>query len=71
MMKIMSLNVHGIGGWEKRREVIKVKIEKRPWIFCIQVTKLEVVDEVVCRFLWGTEEVGFLFSPFVGASVVY
>lgn len=35
-MKIISLNVCGQGGWDKLREVIKVRTEKHLWIFCIQ-----------------------------------
>lgn len=40
-MKIMSFNVRDLGGWEKWREVRKVISEHRPWIVCIQETKIK------------------------------
>ena len=37
---------------------------------CFQETKLEVVDEFVCRFLWESTFVGFSYRPLVVAGVV-
>jgi len=35
---------------------------------CIQETKLEVVDDFLCRSLRGSSVVGFSFKPTVGVS---
>jgi len=40
----------------------------RPVVFCIQETKLEVVDDVLCRTLWGSDDVSYSFKPPIGAS---
>jgi exonuclease III len=36
VMKIISWNVRGLGGHEKRREVCQLMRNKQPFIFCIQ-----------------------------------
>jgi len=43
-MKIISWNVRGLGGFEKRREVCNLVREKKPLILCIQETKLVSID---------------------------
>jgi hypothetical protein len=67
-MKIFSFNIHGLGMAEKRREIRRLIVEKNPDVFCIQETKLEVVDDVLCRSLWGSDDVAYSFKPSVGAS---
>jgi hypothetical protein len=37
-------------------------------VVCIQETKLIVVDDVVCRSLWGPSSVDYSYRPSVGAS---
>lgn len=32
-MKLLSFNVRGLGGWEKRREVQRLVREKNPFVF--------------------------------------
>jgi hypothetical protein len=39
LMKLISWNVRGLGGFEKRREVRQLVREKCPFIFCIQESK--------------------------------
>lgn len=51
-MKIISYNIRGLGRWEKKREIQKLVRQRSPSVVCIQETKLIVVDDVVCRFLW-------------------
>jgi hypothetical protein len=47
VMKIISWNVRGLGGSEKRREVSQLVREKKPFILCIQETKLSIIDGLV------------------------
>jgi len=67
-MKLFSWNVRGLGGMEKRREVRLLVVEKRPWIVCLQETKMMVCDIAVCSSLWGSSSSEFSFRPSVGAS---
>ena len=50
-MKLISYNMRGLGGWEKRREVQRLVREKKPFVMCIQETKLQVLNDFVCRSL--------------------
>jgi exonuclease III len=68
VMKLVSWNVRGLGGFEKRREVSRLVREKQPFILCIQETKLAVLDDYVCKAMWGDVNVDFSFQPSVGAS---
>jgi len=61
-MKIISYNDRGMGGGEKRREVQRLVRERKPWVVCIQETKLEVVDDFLCRSLWVHLLLVFLLS---------
>ena len=67
-MKIMSWNVRGLGSFEKRREVRHLVREKKPFICCLQETKLSGFDFAVCKYLWGDESVDFSFQPTLEAS---
>jgi len=66
--KIISWNVRGLGGFEKRREVCNLVREKKPLILCIQETKLVSIDVQSSRSLWGGVDVEFSFQPSIGAS---
>jgi len=68
VMKIVSWNVRGLGGFAKRREVTQLVREKQPFILCIQETKLVLLDVQSCIALWGDVNVDFSFQPSVGAS---
>ena len=57
-----------MGGFEKRREVGQSVREKKPFILCIQETKLVVLDVSVWKSLWGGDNGGFSFRPSRGAS---
>jgi len=39
-MKILTYNVRGLGGCEKRKEVRQLVLEKHPLVLCLQETKL-------------------------------
>ncbi|GAU10944.1 hypothetical protein TSUD_112380 [Trifolium subterraneum] len=66
-MKIVSFNIRGLGAVEKRRELRRLVLEKKVDILCIQETKLEVVEDSLVRFIWGSDDVDFSFKPSVGA----
>jgi len=68
VMNIISWNVRGLGGFEKRREVCILVKEKQPFILCIQETKLSVVDSVICKSLWGDDTVEYSYQPSIGSS---
>jgi len=68
VMKLLSWNVRGLGGLEKRREVRLLVGEKLPWIVCLQETKLSVCDSFLVSLLWGNSNCNFSFRPSKGAS---
>jgi len=68
VMKLVSWNVRGLAGLEKRREVRRLVGEKSPFILCLQETKLSVCDDFLCNSLWGVSNHAFSYQPSVGAS---
>jgi len=68
VMKILSWNVRGLGGLEKRRDVRLLVGEKLPIILCIQETKLQICDDFVSASVWGAPPHSYSFWPSVGAS---
>ena len=67
-MKVISWNVRGLSGFEKRKEVRALVQEKCMFILCLQETKLQVVNDGICVALWGNQSISYSFRPFVGAS---
>jgi exonuclease III len=67
-MRIVSWNVHGLNGLEKRKEVKELVREKVPFVLCIQETKLQLIDDFLCISIWGPSSHGYFFSPSVGES---
>lgn len=52
-MKIITWNIRGLGGVEKKPEVCKlISEEKNMFIVYLQETKLQVIDDYVCAALW-------------------
>jgi exonuclease III len=68
LMKIISYNVRGLGGFEKRSEVKRLLIDKKPFVVRLQETKLCTVDDLLVKAIWGTSSMGYSFQPSKGAS---
>ncbi|GLU11324.1 hypothetical protein SLE2022_280790 [Rubroshorea leprosula] len=67
-MKFLSYNVRGLGGSVKRKEVGRVVRIERPDFLFLQETKLQKVDESVCRGLWYSDECDWVMKESIGAS---
>ncbi|GAU49673.1 hypothetical protein TSUD_91110 [Trifolium subterraneum] len=67
-MKIISWNIRGLGGVEKRKEVRKLVGDLNPLIVCIQETKLQNCEDFLCVSLSGSSPYAFSFQPSVGAA---
>jgi exonuclease III len=67
-MKIISWNIRGLGGLEKRKEVRKLVGDLCPSILCLQETKLQTCDTHLCLSLWGNSPHAFSYRPSIGAS---
>jgi hypothetical protein len=67
-MKIISWNIRGLGGLEKRKEVRKLVGDLCPSILCLQETKLQTCDTHLCLSLWGNSPHTFSYRPSIGAS---
>ena len=48
-MKIITYNVRGLGGFEKRSEVKRLVSDNKPFVLCLQETKLGVVDDMLVK----------------------
>jgi len=67
-MKVLSYNVRGLGGFEKRNEVHWLVQEKLPFVAGLQESKLEMVDNFLVKSIWGCSPCGYSFQPSTGAS---
>lgn len=67
-MKIISYNVRGLGGFEKRAEVRCLVNDKRPFVVCLQESKFSTVDSFSIKSLWGGDSCGFSYQASIGAS---
>jgi len=65
---MLSWNVRGLGGMEKRKEVKELVKEKYPFVLCLQETKMQSIYDFVCTSIWGPLNCDYSFSPSVGAS---
>lgn len=52
-MKLISLNIRGLGSTVKRKEVLSLISKLRVDICCIQETKIESMDVNLCKTVWG------------------
>jgi len=67
-MRLLSWNVRGLGGAEKRKEVKELVRAKQPFVLCLQETKRQLIDDVLCASIWGSSSFTYSFCPSVGAS---
>ncbi|WJX63191.1 hypothetical protein P8452_48110 [Trifolium repens] len=67
-MKIITWNIRGLGGLEKRKEVRKLVGDLNPSIVCLQETKLQTCDVFLCSSLWGNSPHAFSYRPSAEAS---
>lgn len=68
MMNVLSYNLRGLGGLEKKHEIHNLVQTHKPKVLCIQETKMEVVDRSLCTWLWRSVECDFLFKSSDGRS---
>lgn len=55
----MSYNIRGVGSDLKRREVQELIFKQKIDMICIQESKLELVNEVICHSVWGRNNCGW------------
>jgi hypothetical protein len=67
-MKILFYNVRGLGGFEKKSEVKRQVNDKKPFVLCIQESKMSVINDSLIKAIWGCSTVGYSFQPSIGAS---
>jgi len=57
-MKIISYNIRGLRKGVKKATIRKL-VKKRIYMLCLQETKKEQIDKVVCQALWGDSKVSW------------
>jgi hypothetical protein len=67
-MIIVSYNVRGLGGRIKRRRIRDLVREEKVDFLALQETKLQVISEQLCHYLWGSADCSWYFFPSQGAS---
>lgn len=67
-MKIVSLNIRGLGGGIKRRELKKFVKKERLDLLCIQETKMEWISQEVCNSIWDDVDFSWSYLPSIGNS---
>lgn len=67
-MKILSLNLRGMGSHPKEKIHCYAHQEKKPDLFFILESKLESFDRPDAIRLWGSSEVEFVMSKVEGPS---
>lgn len=67
-MIIGSFNIRGLGGRIKKRKVRDFISSNHLDCVLIQETKLSVVSEALCHYLWGNSFCNFSFTPAIGNS---
>ncbi|GKV39565.1 hypothetical protein SLEP1_g47323 [Rubroshorea leprosula] len=66
--QVLSFNVKGLGSTLKRKEVEKlVRLEKPDFLF-VQETKLEEIDEGLCKMVWYSTGFEWVVKGSIGAS---
>ncbi|KAL8479431.1 hypothetical protein ACS0TY_026354 [Phlomoides rotata] len=67
-MKILSYNIRGLGGKAKKKEISILVNKWKVDACCIQETKLEKVEEKLCKRLWGRRNLGCAFKSEEGRA---
>ncbi|GKU93949.1 hypothetical protein SLEP1_g7498 [Rubroshorea leprosula] len=66
--EFISFNVRGLGSGLKRREILKLVKKENPDFLLLQETKLEEVEESLCRALWNSENFDWVMQKSMGNS---
>lgn len=67
-MRIVSLNIRGLGGRIKKNSVRELVIKEKVEFLCLQETKLEAVNDRLAYVLWGSSDCQWVFSGAEGMS---
>lgn len=68
LMKLVSINVRGLGRSIKRRELKNFVRRENLDMLCIQETKLETITREVCNSIWDDSNFRWNHIPSVGRS---
>lgn len=67
-MKILSINIRGLGSRIKKREVNELIKKQNVDFCCIQESKLEAVSDADCRAVWGEGRFEWATREAIGSS---
>ena len=67
-MNILSYNVRGLGRGIKWASIRNLVGKQRIDLLCLQETKRESMDKVVCKALWGQSEFDWEWVPAVNTA---
>lgn len=67
-MRIININIRGLGGRIKKREIRELVEKEKVEFMCIQETKMSSIDQRLACVLWGNIECDWIFSGSDGIS---
>ncbi|GKD86117.1 RNA-directed DNA polymerase, eukaryota, partial [Tanacetum coccineum] len=67
-MNVLSLNIQGIGSKGKKQWVRELCSSRKVNFLTLQETKVDQIDEVLVKLLWGNSTFDYAFSSSVGYS---
>ena len=59
-MKLISMNIRGLGGMIKRKYISKLIKEQQVGFICLQETKCEHFSKEKCYQMWGSNEIDWI-----------
>ena len=69
-MIILSYNSRGLGRGIKWTAIKRLNLKHKVDLVCIQETKKEFVDKLICQSIWGDSSVSWDFVPSVQARMM-
>ena len=60
MMKVVSLNIRGIGGGIKRKYIKDLISKEQADMLCLQETKCDKFSKELIFHLWGSNDIGWI-----------
>jgi len=60
MMKLISMNIRGLGGRIKRKYINDLIKKQQVGFICLQETKCEHISKERCYQIWGSNEIDWI-----------
>ncbi|GLT88307.1 hypothetical protein SLE2022_063400 [Rubroshorea leprosula] len=62
-MILLSMNIRGLGGIGKKREIRDLVAKQKVDVLFVQETKMEKIDRCLCRMVWDSDNFEWVAQP--------